>query len=144
MQLHRDPLEVIGSFCSLVAVSAGTSARRIDFAAIGALWPGVWADGLARAHDARARTQPGRWIDIRYERLVSDPVGTVGTLYEAFGFPFTDQFAHAIRDHVTRHPQHHGGLHEYKLSDSGIDPDRERERFANIGGEARIRRSVTP
>jgi hypothetical protein len=126
--LHRDPLDVLSSFCRLVTVLTSVTKRRPAPHEVGALWSGVWAEGLRRATAARSRLPADRWIDVQYDDLLTDPVGTVAAVYEAFGYRFGPGFANAIRDHVAAHPQRRSGVH-YSLADFGLDPEEQRERF---------------
>ena len=135
VMLHRDPAEVIASFCSLAATLTGTSARTVDRAALGAFWVDTWAEGLARAERARDRVQPNRWHDLRYADLVADPTAAVRRIYAAFDLPFPDEFAAAIGQHVLLSPQHGRGVHRYALDDFGLAAEPVRETFAPDGVE---------
>jgi hypothetical protein len=86
--LHRDPLEVLSSFCRLVMVLSSVGRRRAVPLEVGALWSRLWAEGLQRATAARSRLPADRWTDVRYDDLVARPVDTVAAIYETFGYPF--------------------------------------------------------
>jgi hypothetical protein len=98
-------------------------------AEVGALWSRVWAEGLRRAREARARIPAGRWLDVEYADLVADPVGVVEAIYQAFGHRFPRELAGAIRTHVAAHPGGRSPI-EYSLADMGLDAETERRRFA--------------
>ena len=77
VMLHRDPVEVVASFCSLAATLAGANARAVDRTALGFFWVGTWAGGVTRAERARTLVHPDRLHDLRYADLVADPVAAV-------------------------------------------------------------------
>ena len=77
IQTHRDPLQVLASFCSLSAVLCGIGSDHVDPPALGALWAPTWADGLERAAAARAAHPDTPVVDVAYPDLVADPLATV-------------------------------------------------------------------
>jgi hypothetical protein len=131
VQLHRDPVEVIGSYCSLVSTLVGVGSDQVDVAAIGATWSRAWADGLDRATRARtAATVDTRVYDVHYRDLVADPVSTVRRLYARFDLPYSPEFDAAMRAFLAANPQHKGGVHRYSLEQFGLDHAAETARYA--------------
>ena len=133
--LHRNPAEVLGSFCSLASVMAATNARVVDRDAIGTFWVKTWAGGVARAEQARRGPAGSRVRDLRYADLVADPVGAVAGLYQSWDFQLSDSFVAAMRDYLGRNPQHRGGAHRYSLTDFGWSGDAVQDIFAAAGPE---------
>jgi hypothetical protein len=127
---HRDPLEVLGSFCSLSAVLCGIGSDEVDLPRIGSTWAPAWAGGLSRAAAARTRWPADRFVDVRYPELVADPLRVVTSIYAAFGLELTDQTRAAMQQYVDAHPQHKAGVHRYSLAQFGLDEKVETERFA--------------
>jgi hypothetical protein len=132
IQIHRDPLEVLGSFCSLSAVLSGIGSDHVDLAAIGARWAGAWADGLARAEVARMRWPSDRFVDLEYSSLVRDPMHEVRRIYERFDLELRGDAHSLMTAFIASHPQHAGGVHRYSLSQFGLDPDLEADRFVRF------------
>lgn len=126
--LRRDPIDVLSSFCRLVMVMSAATARRVDPHAVGAYWSRTWAEGVRRATRARTRIAPGRWFDVEYRDLVTDPVRTVSAIYDAFGLPFPNGLARRVRDHLVAHPVRISNV-RYSLEDFGLDVGAERARF---------------
>jgi hypothetical protein len=132
VQIHRDPLEVLGSFCSLSAVLCGIGSDHVDLEAIGASWAPAWAAGLDRMAGARARWPGTPVVDVDYRELLADPLGTVGRIYARCEVEPTDLTRTRMSEFLSSHVQHAGGVHRYSLAQFGLDPDREAARFATF------------
>ena len=131
IQIHRDPAEVLGSFCSLAAVLAGIGSDDVDLPALGNRWAPAWAEGLARARAARSGWPAGRWVDLAYPDLVRDPLAAVEGIYGAFGIELTGPARQAMSAYLATHRQHARGVHRYELADFALDEDRIRELFGD-------------
>jgi hypothetical protein len=136
VQIHRDPLEVLGSFCSLSAVLSGIGSDDVDLRALGARWAPAWAEGLDRADRARQLWPKERFIDVDYTDLVGNPMGEVGRIYERFGLELDEAARTRMNDFLATNAQHARGVHRYSLDQFGLDPEAEAARFAQYRREA--------
>ena len=134
VMLHRDPDQVVASFCSLTTTLAGTNARTVDRTALGAFWVETWADGVTRPEQARTGSSPIGYFDLRYADLVADRSTAVRRVYAAFDLPFTEEFAAAISQHALLSPQH-GAAYTATPSTTSDCPGPVREVFAADGAE---------
>ena len=132
VQIHRDPLEVLGSFCSLSAVLSGIGSDHVDPAAIGRAWAPAWADGLSRMATTRAQWPQEQFVDLDYRALLADPFGAVEQVYDRCGLELTALARARMSEFLSSHVQHAGGVHRYSLDQFGLDPDREAARFATF------------
>jgi hypothetical protein len=123
IQTHRDPLESIPSLCSLIAIVRSFLTDHVDPRAIGDSSLGWYLEAHRRSEAARAGAGD-RLFDVTYPSLMSDPVGTVRTVYSRFGYPFTPEFEERIRSWLAGNPQHKHGVHRYSLEQFGLDRDR--------------------
>jgi hypothetical protein len=91
IQTHRNPFEVLKSSCHLTQVLHGLYARPGDAEQLAARESQVLAEALDRFVDFRdARPElAGRFIDVRYEEIVSDPLAVIRRIYERFGMSLT-------------------------------------------------------
>lgn len=105
VQVHRDPGEVMASYCGLVEVHTAISARVVGRAAIGPFWTDVWCEGVRRAEQVRRDVPLSRWVDVRYRDLVADPVGAVAAVYDHVGDRFPDALAAAVRQGMDDDPR---------------------------------------
>ena len=92
IQTHRNPFEVLKSSCHLTEVLHGLYARPGDHERISAREAGVLAEVLDRFVDFRDAHPEltGRFMDVRYQEIVSDPLAVVRRIYEQFEIPLAD------------------------------------------------------
>ncbi|MGZ4692563.1 MAG: sulfotransferase family protein [Acidimicrobiales bacterium] len=132
VQTHRDPLDVLASFCSLSAVLCGIGSDHVDQRALGELWAPVWAEGLERTRAVRAQRPDDRFVDVDYPDLVGDPLGTVRRIYAGFDLELTAAAEQGMRRYLDEHPQHGAGVHRYTLEQFGLDRATESARFTHL------------
>jgi hypothetical protein len=63
-----------------------------------------------------------RWVQVRYEALVEDPVGTVERIYAAFGFPVSAAFRARLA-HAAGEARRFKSRHRYDPSEFGLTED---------------------
>jgi hypothetical protein len=133
IQTHREPRTAIASACSLAAHASDGWSPVFTGPLIGRTQLDLWARGLALFTAERARHDPARFYDVRYDDLVADPAGTVEAVYGYFGVPLTGEAADAIRSlAATSASARAGGEagHRYDLGDFGLAGEEVDERFA--------------
>jgi hypothetical protein len=132
IQTHRAPRTAIASACSLAAHASAGWSPVFTGEVIGRTQLDLWARGLALFTAERARHDPARFHDVRYDDLVADPVGTVEAIYQHFGLPLTGAAADAIRSLAAASaPSRAGGEsgHRYVLADFDLTGEEVDERF---------------
>jgi hypothetical protein len=77
----------------------------------------------------RAAHPDKRICDVHYADLVRDPLGTVRSVYAAFGDELSGQALGAMTQHVESHPKGKFGRHAYDLAEFGLDAGAIRDRF---------------
>ena len=70
-----------------------------------------------------------RFVDVQFDDVVRDPVGTVGDIYERLGWEFGEAARTAVAEYAAHKPRGSRGAHRYSLESTGLDAARERERF---------------
>lgn len=130
VQIHRDPLQVLPSLCSLAAAIRGISSDQVDLRRLGAEFTEAMARGTERALDVRATADPARFFDVSYPRLLADPVGTVRAVRAYFGYSYDDPLESRMKSWLTENPQHKHGVHRYTLDQFGLDPGEVNRWFA--------------
>jgi hypothetical protein len=128
--LHRDPVVLCASVCSLIRTLSGTFSDADHGRYIADHWTAMLETSISRIESFRA-THPGTPIlDVRYDDLVRRPVETVAGIYRAFGDHVTDEARAAIEAYVTANGKGKRGVHRYDLAGLGLDPPGLAERFA--------------
>jgi hypothetical protein len=128
---HRDPVEVVGSYCSIYANGRRRFMEDVDLHEVGAERVGELERIASRAAAARAASDPARFVDVQYTQLLTDPLGVVEQVYAAGSVDLTGATCDAIRVWLDANPQNKGGRHTYDLGDYGLDQDEIRARFAD-------------
>jgi Sulfotransferase family len=118
---HRDPLRVVPSLCSLTAGLRGILTDRLDLRRLGAECVEALRVGPERAIAARVRSDPSRFLDVSYDRLVAEPIATVRDVCRHFGYNFSPAYESRARRWLAANPQHKHGVHRYRLDDFGLD-----------------------
>lgn len=133
IQTHRDPFEVLKSSGSLLEVLRRTFAWPEDRDSIGAHEARALADSMNRTlrfRDAHPELA-GRFIDVNYERIVSDPLGAVRYLYQKLGLQMTPLTIERLGWLIARRSRYGDGGTPVTLKDFGINYKMEQSRFAN-------------
>lgn len=127
--LHRDPVVVTTSACSLITTLTGMFSDADHRAYIAE----HWTDMLARSIDGidrfRAAHPDVKIADVNYADLASDPLGTMRRVYETSGATLDGPALAAMTAHVESHPKHRFGRHGYDPAEYGLNADAIRERF---------------
>jgi hypothetical protein len=109
--MHRDPLQVIPSTCSLMAGFRGIVTDHLDLRRLGTETVEELAWRCQRMIAARARLDPARFLDVSYERMVADPISTIREACRHFGYDFTPECEARARRYVAENPRHKHGAH---------------------------------
>jgi hypothetical protein len=126
---HRDPSEVMGSVCSLIAYTRSWVSDQVD-SNIGAGQTAIWSEALRRAMAFRDEVGEERFTDVSFEDLNADPVGTVGASFERLGLPFADASRQAVREWANGHRPGQAGTHQFSLDEFDLTAEGVRRAFA--------------
>ncbi|MEQ9736696.1 MAG: sulfotransferase, partial [Algiphilus sp.] len=130
IQTHRDPARSLASWASFVTTLHGAFSHRVDPMEIGNNVSARWQHALERALQARAQRPGGGFIDVHYDALVADPMGTVRAIYRQLERPLSAEAEAAMQHFLRDESKEQAGRHHYAAGDFGLDPARERQRFA--------------
>lgn len=127
---HRDPLRVVASGCSMVSGLQAILSDRLDLERLGGQVVEHLVLGCEQAIAARARSNPARFFDVSYDRLVADPVETAHAICRHFGYDFDAEYESRARRWLAENPQHKHGVHRYRLEDFGLEAPTVERSFA--------------
>jgi hypothetical protein len=117
---HRDPVTVMGSYCSLVEVGWSVYRRRLDLEELGETCLSMLTEAIASARESRLRLGGDNVIDVGYPHLAGDARNQVPPLFHRLGLPWgraeVDNLEYLL-DLPTRRRKH-----EYTLSRYGLTP----------------------
>ena len=137
IQTHRDPAQIIGSYCSMVAMLM-RGRESVDPRELGPTVLEYLARSVERAMAAREKLGPARFVDVGYRQFVKDPIGAVERIYDAFKLELASRTVDAMRKHVAQHPQNKHGTHTYTLADYGLSAEMVTARMASYVGRFEV------
>jgi Sulfotransferase family len=126
---HRDPLEVVGSACSLCATVRPIYSEAVDGRRVADMLMETFDQMIARQQAFRDQHGADAIFDIDYREQVSDPIGVMRKLYDYLDEPFTDVVEGAMRSCLAEKPKGKFGKHSYTLEQFGVTEDEVRERY---------------
>jgi Sulfotransferase family len=128
--IHRDPVALCASVCSLIQTLSSTFTDADHTRYIADHWTAMLDTSIQRIEAFRAAHPDHTVIDVRYDDLVADPVRTVVAVYEQLGEQLAPQARTAMTDFVSARDTHRAGAHRYDPAEFGLDADELARRFA--------------
>jgi len=119
---HRDPRDVLASSCSLVCLSRSIFSDDVDPKRVGVQVAQQLVRAVDRANQARQRFGD-RIMDITYEQLTRDPLGTVRSICERFGDGCSADMEARMQRWQAANAQGKHGMHRYRLEQFGLTVD---------------------
>ena len=134
VQTHREPVEFMGSWNSLVERLRGFSTEPLPPHETGAEQLAFMSGMLNDAMRFRAANPAleERWVDVRYADLVDDPMAVVNAIYARLDWPLDPATTSAMDEWLTLQAEQRRQepRHEYRLEDYGLTPEAVDEAFA--------------
>lgn len=129
VQTHRNPVVVCSSLNSLLYTTHGAGAPEMEVPRMSESNVRMLETAISRNMAAR-ETHPNRICDIRYDRLLSDPIGTIRDIYHHFEMYFSEEYLDLLRAYAASHPKDEHGRHRYSAEDFGQSAAELARRFA--------------
>jgi len=118
---HRDPARTVASFCSMMAHSRAMFSDRVDPIEIGKQFSSKAIRAVERSMKARARLDPGAFLDVLYQDVVADPLKEVRRVYDFIGLELEPETEAIMQLWLRNNTQTKHGVHGYRLEDFGLD-----------------------
>jgi sulfotransferase family protein len=131
IQTHRDPRTVLASISSLNQQASARTSTVFHGRTVGEDCLALWARGAETFLAARRRHDPERFVDVHFDDLVRDAVGTVESIYDRLGLALTARARRAVKTaHAASRTGERRPAHRYRLSDFGLTEEQVTARFA--------------
>jgi Sulfotransferase family len=127
--MHRDPVVLCASVCSLITTLTRTFSDADHRAYIAEHWTEMLAASIDGVNAFRDAHPERKIVDVQYADLARDPLGTMRRTYAAFGDALDGQALAAMASHLASHPKGRFGRHGYDLDAYGLDGGALAERF---------------
>jgi hypothetical protein len=130
VQTHRDPLRIIASISSLIALLRRLACDDPTMQEAAAEFSEYIVLGLDRSVDARqsGAVPAERVVDVQFSEFMADPFGAIRKVYERLDQEFTPEAEQRMRAFLAANPSDKHGLHQYTFADTGLDEGELRER----------------
>jgi hypothetical protein len=135
---HRDPLRVMASMASHATVLRRAFSDDANPIKIARDWADRWARALDKFLAVRDRAPSSQFLDVNFESIESDPLGTVERVYDFLGWPLTADARAAMQKFLAANPKNKHGVHSYTLEQFGLSRAAEANRFRNYCDRFRI------
>ena len=126
---HRNPLQAVSSYASLITTLRRAYSNRVDTREVGRQALSRCARAVERAVRTRATVTSGQFIDVAYDDIVRDPVAVVRSVYLAAGRTMGAELEGRMYEWVRRNPRGAQGRHEYDADTFGIEASMARRAF---------------
>ena len=133
VQTHRSAESVLPSICNLCEITRSAASNLVDKVAIGTHWHQRLLEVGRRSAEVRSASDAEQFLDVQYNDLVTDPIGTVHRIYEHHGYSYSDSFENGMKLWLADNRQHKHGPHRYSLEEFGLDAEVVRRDFTGIG-----------
>lgn len=130
VQTHRDPVRIVASVSSLIALLRSLASDKPSIDEVAAEWADYILDGCERSVQARVdgTVRPERAVDVQFRDFMADPFVTIRSIYERLGLDLTDEAEARMRAFLAENPSEKHGGHQYTFEDTGLDAGALRER----------------
>lgn len=131
VQTHRDPLDALRSVVQLAEVLEGMFTRAGDPGETGLHEARNLAEGMESMISFREAHPEleGRFIDVKYRELVSDPLSVVRQIYRQLEMPLSEVAAERMERLASTRSRYKGPRASPTLEKLGLDEAVERRRF---------------
>ncbi len=127
---HRNPLEVIGSYSSMM-MAVMPEQSQTDPEDMGRRVLEHLGLQMDQCMAAREYMDDSRVVDIRYTDFVAHTMAVVDEIYDRLALPYSDAVRGAIANYVEQHPRGKHGSHDYQLEQFGLTREQVLERFSD-------------
>ncbi len=141
VQTHRDPVRVMPSVASLEVTMRQASSDAVDPERVGRENLTQWSAMLDRCIETRAQRPDidARILDLAYDDVVGDPMGTVGRIYDHFDLTLDGESEARMKRYLADNPRHRHGTHSYLPETFGLDEAGLDRKFADYRARFDVR-----
>ena len=127
---HRDPLDSVASYCSMISLMRRILYGRINPLEVGTHISNRFLRGVQRGMQTRDRLGDHNFMDIQFHELVKDPAGVVRRIKEWHGLPHNNASEQAVKDWLGQRRKDGKGKHKYSAAFYGLEAADIHQRFA--------------
>ena len=130
VQAHRDPVHSVPSMCSLSTISRSLFSDTTDLGLIPAQWTQLMVNVANRSIQFREKTNNGQFLDVPYNQLVQDTLGTVQWIYDWAGMKMSEVFKEKMTTWLEQSKRRRKqNPHQYSLEQFGLTEESIQKKF---------------
>lgn len=118
---HRDPGKTIPSLASFIHTLWQLYSEQVDARAVGGQWNQRMARALHHTMQVRDDLPADRFLDVRFEDTLSDPLGVVERIYAFAGLDLTPDCRAAMQRWLADNGREKRAAHQYSAEQFGLD-----------------------
>lgn len=128
--IHRDPIKVVGSACSLAWNQMVVQSDDVEPHWIGQEWLHKTEHRIQTTLGVRETLSADRQLDLLYADMNHDWRAAMRRIYAFLGLDLAPTVTAAMQAYIDRSSRKHGfARHRYRIDDFGLDADRVDERL---------------
>ena len=131
INIHRNPIESVGSFCSLAKNIRSAFSKNINPQEIGDSIMDFWQHNLEKGIHSKKELSSDQIIDISYTNFINDPLTTVKNIYSKFGFDMDISTENEIESYLLKQSKLKKEKHSYSLEEFGLSNEKIEYHFKN-------------
>jgi hypothetical protein len=127
---HRDPTSTIPSMASMAHTLWKLYADNPDAREVGRQWSAQMQRAVHHAMEVRATLPADRFLDVRFEDTVADPLRVVEAVYAFAGMTFPAEVRDGMRAWLAQNGREKRAAHDYTLEQFGLSVEQLQRDFA--------------
>ena len=121
IHIHRDPIESVGSFCSLTKNVRLAFSKKISTHGIGETVIDFWNHNLEKGMSDRKSLSNNQIVDIQYSEFIKNPLDHIKNTYMQLNFDMTIATENKIQNYLIKDKQISKPSHNYSLDEYGLN-----------------------
>ena len=120
VHIHRDPIESIGSICSITSKVRSGFSNKVNNLQIGNSTLNYWDNALNKHLNDRNNISQEKIFNLQYSDLITDPLKQVKSIYSHFDYDLSEEGKSAMESFLSKPSQLKEGKHRYELENFGL------------------------
>ena len=121
INIHRSPMESIGSFCSLAKNIRSAFSKNVNAIEIGHVILDFWQHNLNKGIDAKHELADDQIIDLSYSAFIGNPLLAVKSIYEKFNLDIDIETENNMEQYLINQTKLKKQKHTYSLEEFGLN-----------------------
>ena len=131
INIHRNPIQSIASFCSLTKNIRSAFSKNIDNKEIGKTVLDFWQHNLNKGMSYREYLGPNQIVDINYIEFIKNPLDAIKNIYSVLGFDIDIETENKMEEYLIKQNKIKKEKHNYSLEEFDLSPEIVNDHFNN-------------